>query len=78
MPLIGVTPKNWTKENTPKRVRALLDREAMTQQTLATILGVAVSTVARWCTKDNANVPDLRSRMAMGRIIYKTEGGGRI
>jgi len=75
MPLNGVTVKNWTAANTPIRIRALLAREDATQQTLAVALGVSVSTVARWCGKDNRHVPDMRSRIAIQRMINKTEGG---
>lgn len=75
MPLTGVTVKNWTAENTPKRLRALLAREAMTQQSMAIALGVSVSTVARWCGSGNKHVPDMRSRIAIQRMIYK--GGER-
>ena len=74
MSLLGITVKNWTAENTPERVRALLAREGATQQTLAVILGVSVSTVARWCGRDNKHIPDMRSRLAMQRMINKTEG----
>jgi len=75
VPLSGITVKNWTAANTPIRIRALLAREDATQQTLAVALGVSVSTVARWCGRDNKHVPDMRSRIAIQRMINKTEGG---
>jgi DNA-binding transcriptional regulator YiaG len=73
MSLIGIEVKNWTVQNTPTRVRAILEREHLTQQELAHVLGVSVSTVARWCT-GGKNIPDVRARAAMQRIV---EGGKR-
>jgi transcriptional regulator with XRE-family HTH domain len=69
--LKNVTPKNWTTENTALRVRALMERDQMTQEELARILGVSVSSVARWRAVKNKNIPDLRSRVALQRLIDK-------
>lgn len=71
MSLSGVTVKNWTAENTPKRIRAIMERDDMTQQEFALLLGVSVSTVARWCGAKNKNVPDPRSRVMLQRVIER-------
>lgn len=71
MTLTSITVKNWTAENTPRRVRAILERDQMTQQEFATVLGVSVSTIARWCGAKNTNVPDQRSRAMIQKVIER-------
>jgi transcriptional regulator with XRE-family HTH domain len=62
---------DWSKGNTRARMRTFKSHRQMTQEELACLLGVSVTSVSRWM--NGRNVPDSRTRRAIQNYVEGVE-----